>query len=141
MGMGRMVSPLLARAAEEVAEQTRQTQDVLEDARVRVMNCQALARELGSPIQIGQPFSQSSSTVVINGRSSARVQAAFQIVGPRGSGVCQAESSNGEITSLIVNVNGRTLSINCAARGSSYGIGSLSKSDGDIIEAEIIDKN
>ena len=76
--MGRMVSPLLAKAADQMVEQSRQAQDMLEDAQRRITNDPILAEQLGKPIQIGQPFSQSSSSTVINGQSSARVNAQFQ---------------------------------------------------------------
>ncbi|KAL9184385.1 hypothetical protein ACHAXT_002471 [Thalassiosira profunda] len=127
--MGKMVSPLLARAADEIAEQTKQAQDLLEDARVRIVNDPALAEEFGEPIQVGMPFSQSSSTTVVNGKSTAMVRAQFQVAGPRGNGIASMDSNNGQITSLTVNVNGRNISV------SSGG-----KSDDNVIEAEIIEK-
>jgi len=136
--MGRMVSPLLARAAEEIAEQAEQAQDMLEDARLRIVNDPIIAEQLGEPIQVGQPFSQSSSTTVINGKSSARVNASFQVAGTRGSGIATMESSDGKITSLYVNVNGRNLSVG-SRRSSGYSSSSSRKND-NIIEAEIIEK-
>ncbi|KAL7426260.1 hypothetical protein ACHAXH_000492 [Discostella pseudostelligera] len=143
--MGRMVTPLLTRAAEEIAEQTQQAQDVFEEARVRLMNDPYIAESLGTPIQVGQPFSQSSSTVVINGQRSATVRASFPVAGSRGSGIATLESSNGDIRSLTVNVNGRTLSVGSSRRGGGDGgmfnSKSTSNSKGDnIIEAEIIEK-
>lgn len=144
--MGRMVTPLLARAAEEIAEQTQQAQDVFEEARIRLMNDPYIVESLGNPIQVGQPFSQSSSTVVINGQRSATVRASFPVVGSRGSGVATLESSNGDIRSLTVNVDGRTLSVGSSRRGGGGGGGmynskSTTNSKGDnIIEAEIIEK-
>lgn len=143
--MGRMVTPLLTRAAEEIAEQTQQAQDVFEEARVRLMNDPYIAESLGTPIQVGQPFSQSSSTVVINGQRSATVRASFPVAGSRGSGIATLESSNGDIRSLTVNLNGRTLSVGSSRRGGGgggmYNSKSTSNSKGDnIIEAEIIEK-
>lgn len=137
--MGRMVSPLLARAAEEIAEQTAQAQDMLEEARIRLVNDPNLAEQLGEPLQVGQPFSQSSSTTVINGQSTARVQASFQVAGPRGSGIATMESNNGEITSLTVDANGRNMSIGSRPGGNDYRKSSSGKND-NIIEAEIIEK-
>lgn len=139
--MGRMVSPLLARAAEEIAEQTKEAQEMLEEARMRLVNDPILADKLGEPLQVGQPFSQSSSTTVINGQSSARVQAMFEVAGPRGGGIATMESNNGEIISLAVNVNGRNISVGSSRGGNAYSkSSSSSKKGGNIIEAEIIDK-
>lgn len=136
--MGRMVTPLLARAAEEIAEQSQQAQDVFEEARIRLVNDPIIAESLGEPIQVGQPFSQSSSTVVINGQRSATVRASFPVVGTRGrSGIATLESNNGDIRSLTVNVNGRTFSV-----GGMYNSRKTTTKtrDDNIIEAEIIEK-
>lgn len=147
--MGRMVTPLLARAADEIAEQSQQAQDVFEEARLRLVNDPYIAESLGTPIQVGQPFSQSSSTVVINGQRSATVRASFPVAGTRGSGIATLESNNGDIRSLTVNVNGRTISVGSSRRGGgSGGIGGMYNSnksttntkDDNIIEAEIIEK-
>lgn len=138
--MGKMVSPLLARAADEIAEQAAQAQDTLEDARFRIMNDPILIETLGDPIQVGQPFSQSSSTTVINGKSSAMVRASFQVGGSRGTGIATVESSNNQITSLTVNVNGRNISVGTSRGGSVFGKSSSSSKNDNIIEAEIIEK-
>jgi len=134
--MGRMVSPLLAKAADQMAEQSRQAQEMLVDARDRITNDPILAEQLGKPIQVGQPFAQSSSSTVINGQSSARVNAQFQVAGPYGNGIATMESRNNQISSLTVNVNGRNISV-----GSARGVKSSGSSkNGNIIEAEIIEK-
>mmetsp|Transcript_16554 Transcript_16554/g.35788 ORF Transcript_16554/g.35788 Transcript_16554/m.35788 type:complete len:294 (-) Transcript_16554:2568-3449(-) len=141
--MGRMISPLLARAADQMAQQSKQAQEMLEEARVRMVNDPILTEQLGEPLQVGQPFSQSSSTMVINGNSSARVQASFQVAGPRGTGIATMESSNGEIGSLTVNVNGRNISVGSSRGGKVFGKSSgktSSKMSDNIIEAEIIEK-
>lgn len=141
--IGRMVSPLLARAADEMAQQSKQAQEMLEEARLRLVNDPTLAEQLGDPLQVGQPFSQASSTTVINGNSRAMVKASFQIAGPRGSGIATMESSNGEISSLTVNVNGRNISVGSSRGGNVFGKSSSktsSKMSDNIIEAEIIEK-
>jgi hypothetical protein len=138
---GKMIAPLLSSAMEEIAEQTRAAQDVLEEARLRLVNDAALTDKLGEPLQVGEPFSQSSSTVVINGRSSAKVMASFQVVGPYGSGIATMNSSDGEIRSLVVNVNGVNMSVGSRS-GNVFGHSSSSSVRGksDVIEAEIIEK-
>ena len=146
--MGRMVAPMLSKAAEQIAEQSQQAADMVDDARFRIMNDPAVVSKLGSPIQVGQPFSQSSSTMVINGKSSARVNASFQVAGPYGSGVATLESTDGQIVDLIVNVNGMNIKVGSSSKsmyGSASGYSSSSSSSsnskkGDIIEAEIIEK-
>jgi len=145
--MGKMVSPLLAKAAEEIAEQTADMQEMWEDARMRLINSSEVADICGDQLQISQPFSQSQSTTVINGQRSARVQSSFQVVGPKASGVATLESVNGEIRTLNVNVSGRIINVGSIGAGggrSIYGSKSSSTSkrvdDDNIIEAEIIEK-
>lgn len=143
--MGRMVAPLLSKAADQIAEQSRQAADMMEEARVRIVNDPAVTSKLGEPVQVGQPFSQSSSTMVINGKSSARIDASFQVGGPYGTGVATMESADGEIVNLVVNVNGRNINVgsggwNKFGSSSSPSSSSSSSKKGDIIEAEIIEK-
>mmetsp|Transcript_11910 Transcript_11910/g.23980 ORF Transcript_11910/g.23980 Transcript_11910/m.23980 type:complete len:307 (-) Transcript_11910:2043-2963(-) len=141
--MGRMVAPLLSKAADQIAEQSRQAADMMEEARARIVNDPAVTSKLGEPVQVGQPFSQSSSTMVINGKSSARIKISFQVGGPYGNGVATMESADGEIVNLVVNVNG--MNINVGSGGYKFGSSSPTSSSssskkGDIIEAEIIEK-
>jgi len=141
--MGRMVAPLLSKAADQIAEQSRQAADMMEEARARIVNDPAVSSKLGEPVQVGQPFSQSSSTMVINGKSSARIKISFQVGGPYGNGVATMESADGEIVNLVVNVNG--MNINVGSGGYKFGSSSPTSSSssskkGDIIEAEIIEK-
>lgn len=142
--MGRMVAPLLSNAAEQIAEQSRQAADMMEEARIRIVNDPAVTSKLGEPVQVGQPFSQSSSTMVINGKSSARINANFQVGGPYGTGVATMESADGEIVNLVLNVNGRNINVGSGGWNKFGSSGSPSSSSsskkGDIIEAEIIEK-
>lgn len=137
---GKMIAPLLSKVGEEIAEQSRAAQGVLDEARVRLVNDDALRQKLGEPLQVGSPFSQSSSSMSINGKSTTKLQASFQVVGPYGSGVATMSSSNGEIDSLVVNINGMNMSVG-ARTGNVFGRSSSSRvrSD-DVIEAEIIEK-
>ena len=141
--LGRAIAPLMARAAEQMADQSRQVQDMLEEARIRLVNDPIVIENLGEPIQVGQPFSQSSSTISINGRTTATVTASFPVGGTRGNGIATMESSNGEIRSLTLNVNGRNISVGSrrgVGGGSMYGKSSSTKDGNNIIEAEIIEK-
>ena len=145
--LGRIVTPLLARAADEIAEQSRQVQDMLNEANGRLANNPTVIENLGEPIQVGSPFSQSSSTMSINGKSTSKVMASFPVAGPRGNGIATMEASNGEIRSLSVNINGRNIVVGSSSPSSRSVYGSSNSkstktksSGGDIIEAEIIEK-
>ena len=76
-----------------------------------LVNNPVVIERLGESVQVGQPFLQSLSTISINGRTTATVQASFPVAGPRGDGIATLESSNREIRSLTVNVNGSNKSV------------------------------
>ena len=137
--MGSLVAPLLSSAASQMAEQSRQAEEMLEEARWRLERDRALTDTLGAPLRVGPPFAQSSSTTVINGQSSASLRAQFQVTGTRQSGIATLESNNGEICSLSVNVNGRNIAVDSRGTKNVYGDWSGNRRD-DFIEAEIIEK-
>lgn len=144
--MGRMVGPLVGRVAsglaETVAEQQRTTEALLEEARSLLMADRAVASLLGEPFEIGPPFSQSSSTSVINGKSQSRVELGLPIRGPRASGSVRLLASQDKISQLQVEANGRVLNVDLVLRTKSSRTGGLKKDDSDdnIIEAEIVEK-
>jgi hypothetical protein len=76
----------------------------------------------------------------INGRSTSKVQASFQVVGPYGSGIGTMNSSDGKIQSLVVTVNGMSIPVEARSSGVFGRSGSSRNAKGDVIEAEIIEK-
>jgi hypothetical protein len=155
---GKMMKPLVSsiagNLAEAVEEQSRQMSDLLSDARGYIIGNAECSRYLGEPIEVSSPFSQSSSTVSINGKTESRISASFTVTGRNGSAVATMNSSNGIIDSLYVNVNGRNIAID--TRGSSTRETSVFVDDttykkassglgknhnrGKIIDAEFVDK-
>jgi hypothetical protein len=53
---GKMIAPLLSNVAEEIAEQSRAAQGVIEEAQMRLMNDETLNQQLGKPLQVGGAF-------------------------------------------------------------------------------------
>ena len=148
--MGSLVSPLLSRVAsdlqEGMAEQQRTVENVLDDARAYLLGDEVALQALGEPIQLGAPFSQSSSTSIINGQKSVNIALQFPVEGSRGSGVAQARANENGISQLVLQVNGRQINVSLSRRGSPSGrVGrnhrTTSRNDDDIIEAEIIEEN
>ena len=145
--MGKMMGPLMSNMmsglAETMAEQQEQVDQVLADTKTYLMADPAVGRLLGDgAIQVGTPFSQSSSSSTINGQTTTRVEIAMPVTGSRSSGVAQAVSSNGRLDRLVLQADGRTINVSMASktpRSSAFRSAS-SKRDDDIIEAEIIEK-
>lgn len=152
--MKPLVSSIAGSLAEAVEEQSRQTSELLSDARGYIVRNSECIRYLGEPIEVSSPFSQSSSTVSINGQTRSRISASFAVTGRNGSAVATMDSSDGRIDNLYVNINGRNIPIDTRISGSakaqeiieesvykkaSYGLGK-NHNQGKIIDAEFVDK-
>lgn len=152
--MGKMAGKVMSKVATGLAatmeESARQMEDLLDEARSRIVADGMASELLGEPITVGPPFSQSSSTSIINGQRSVNIQASFEVVGSRSSGVATMVASELGMQRLRLDVAGRSMEINTSgpAGGSgrvggqtSFSPGSASKKSrkGEVIDAEIID--
>lgn len=150
--MGKMVAPLMGNLAstmaEGFAEQQRTTETLLEDAQRYIMNDPNVVNAMGTPIQLGAPFSQSSSmSSNVNGQTQSRVELALNIAGSKRSGIARILATNEGIAQLIVESGGKVFNVSLQSkRGPSsskrkFGGSSTAAGDDNIIEAEIIDKD
>lgn len=150
--VGSLVAPILSSLASTMQEQQKQTQDLLDDARDYILSDPSATLALGEPFVVQPPFSQSSSTVSINGQSSSQIQASFYVQGTRELGVATMVASDKGIQSLSLNVGGRTLNISLykSAGVSSNVFGSSQQKSGvgknrinknDIIDVEFVEKD
>lgn len=151
--MGKMISPILSKVAsdlsESMAEQQQQLETILDDSRLFMLGDDVAVQALGEPIQVGAPFSQSSSTTIINGEKSVSISIGFPVEGSRSSGMAQAQANQNGITRLVLEVDGRQINVGLSRRGSPSGrvgknhrtMSSMNKDDDTIIEAEIIEKD
>jgi hypothetical protein len=151
--LGKMVSPLMSKAAatmaEAMAEQQRATEDLLEEVRVYILNDPEARDLLGDTISVGAPIQQSSSTMNVNGKAQSRVELAFPVNGSKGSGVARLLASRQDgISQLLLEAGGRLITVSLAKKtfsGSTLSGYKKSSSrrpadDDNIIEAEIIEK-
>jgi len=144
--MGRVLSPMLSELANEMQQQSQVLQDVLEVARVQIINSPQLQNELGPEIMVSAPFRQSSSSMNINGQTTNSVQASFEVRGSNSmnSGLANLVAENGIIKSLVVNINGYQMDITNdqynSNSGGSYNVNSNYGNNGSgIVDAEVID--
>lgn len=163
--MGKMISPLISSVAGNIAEameeQSKQLSDLMDDAKMYIISDSNVVNELGGePIQIGMPFSQSSSTTNINGKMSSSVNSSFEVRGRRSGGVATMSAANGQIQQLVIDVNGKRLYVNLSgspsqkrttvdassstfsgSKGGSPGLGKNRViNDDEIIDAEFVEK-
>ena len=115
------------------AEQSLKSSDMLKEARLRIMDNDVVGTKLGEPLQVSTPFSQSSSMSSVNGKKATKVRARFQVGGPYGTGVATMDSVDGEIRSLVVDINGSTVRIGPRQKGGG-------RKKKNVVEAEILDE-
>jgi len=111
--------------AQAMEEQQQQLTNVIQDARNLIVQDPAAVQLLGEPVEMGStPFSQSSSTMSVNGETRSNVQASLEVRGGRTSGVVTISSVNGKIESLMLNVEGRNIAVDVTkSAGSGTGAG------------------
>jgi Cytochrome oxidase complex assembly protein 1 len=150
--MGKMVAPLMSNLAstmaESFAEQQRTTERLLEDAQQYIRNDPNVVNAMGTPIQLGAPFSQSSSMTSVNGKTQSRVELALNIAGSKRNGIARIMATDEGIAQLIVESGGKVFNVNLSSSKSrggryqnSFGGSGGSGGDDNIIEAEIIEKD
>jgi hypothetical protein len=137
---GPLVSSAMSTMAESLAEQQSVAEDYLSQARQFLQSDESVARLLGDSIQVGTPFSQSSSSSSINGRTSTRIELGFPVQGSRMSGTAQLSATEKGIQRIILQAQGRQIDVNLSSTPYDKLKGSRRGSD-DIIEAEIIEKD
>jgi len=152
--IGKMIAPLFSSAfsglAAEMGQQQRQLQEILEDAQIYIVADAGARQALGEPIEMQQPFSQSTSTTSINGKSSSNIQAAFYVSGSRAQGIVQLTASEQGITRLILEVSGRQMEVSLnkskwshADKDYLHGGDSIGKkriNRDDVIDVEFVEK-
>lgn len=145
--LGKMIAPIVSSMAEQLSEQSRVLDDVLVEAQNMILlDSKATTALGGRSIEFGSPFSQSSSTVSINGKSTTNIKASFPVQGPVSSGIVSVSASGSKIDSLTLEVAGRYYYIdlvqkNKFSQSSSTRIGKNSKvREDDIIDAEFVEK-
>ncbi|GKY91980.1 hypothetical protein MPSEU_000169600 [Mayamaea pseudoterrestris] len=139
--VGNVFSSALSSMAETMQEQQETVSELLRQAERAILADNAAVAALGAPIVVAkQPFSQSSSTTSINGKTVTNVQLGFAVNGSLQSGVAQLTSDGTGIRQLVVQVGGRVLSVNPTVGQASAATGRRRMDESDIIEAEIIEK-
>jgi hypothetical protein len=153
-----VAAPLMGKIASGVAEAGRQQQEtiegILDEALQLLVNDPDIVDLLGTPIQIGTPFSQMSSTMVINGRRQMRTEFAVEVSGPLRNGVSRIVATDEGISTLLVESNGTLYNVNLTSSGKMSSSSPRSRKkppaprsggpsfgeDDNFIEAEIINK-
>ena len=144
--MGKVVGPLMGNLmstlAETVADQQRTTEALLEEAQGYLIADPVVVDTLGEGIRLGTPFSQSSSTTSINGKTQSRVELALPVSGNRASGVAKLLATQDGISQILVEAGGRAINVSLTFSQQGPGFSSFSSPSNydNVIEAQIIDK-
>ena len=144
--MGKVVGPLMGNLmstlAETVADQQRTMEALLEEAQGYLIADPVVVDTLGEGIRLGTPFSQSSSTTSINGKTQSRVELALPVSGNRASGVAKLLATQDGISQILVEAGGRAINVSLtfSQRGPGFSSFSSPSNNDNVIEAQIIDK-
>lgn len=159
--MGKLMTPvvgnLVSGMAAAMEEQQQQMSDIIVDAKSYIVQDPEAAELLGEPVEIGNPFSQSSSTMTINDKTQSSLQASMEVRGNRGAGVATISAIDGRIDNLFLNINGRNIAVDITKRAAfnqgdyeyaskqsgkhSGGQGrNRNKNMDNVIDAEFVDK-
>jgi hypothetical protein len=147
-----MLGKLASKVAEGVEEQRKTMEKILDDTRSYLLNDDEITNLLGEPIQLGTPFAQSSSSASINGRRQIRIEFSLEVSGPKNNGVVRVIATGEGIGQLLVESTGKIYNVDLSSkgggrkkkkkirRGSSSPNSNWNNDDGQIIDAEIIEK-
>merc|ERR1712232_1086433 len=150
--LGSMVAPLFSSMASTLQEQQQKTSDLLDEARSYIVADPDAVSILGEPLVMQPPFSQSSSSSSINGKTTSQVQASFPVQGAYQQGIASMTASEAGIQRLVLQVGGRSMDINVntirrppkdsGPSGSNYGerLGKNRMDKNDIIDVEFAEK-
>lgn len=153
--IGKLVAPLMSGLAEQMAEQAKSMNELADEARIMLSFNSRAKNILGDNIFVDAPFSQGSSSMMVDGRQTTQIQASFSVSGSIQSGICNmiASGQDGEtkIDKLVLNVGGQVFEIDPSGKTSSTGpgpsfsvTGSVGNNSGsgknNIIDAEFVDK-
>mmetsp|Transcript_6632 Transcript_6632/g.9896 ORF Transcript_6632/g.9896 Transcript_6632/m.9896 type:complete len:356 (+) Transcript_6632:233-1300(+) len=132
--MGKLIAPIVTNLvgvlAQSMEESQLQFDNVMRDV-VYYLQIDPRA-QLGGAVEVGSPFSQSSSTMIINGQKESRMQASFEVKGVNGGGIATVTAVNGVIQSLVLNANGRNIDIDTnAAKSANVNVNDYSNDGAD----------
>lgn len=151
--MGGLVGPVLGSMvsgmADMVQSQQEQMETLLEDARGFIVADPSAASALGEPIMTQPPFSQSTSSSSINGKTSTNIQASFPVMGTLQQGIATMVANENGIQQLRLQVGGRDMNIQLLKQGqsrvsrsggSTANLGNSKDNKGNIIDVEFTKK-
>jgi len=108
----RMAANALAsKVGKSVRKEGRKLDKLLNQAQQLIAMDERVLFELGEPIVVGNEFSQSASTRIVNGKKTERVQASFEVLGSRRNGIGALVAENKKLVALKVTVGGRSILI------------------------------
>ena len=151
--VGKIIAPLmssvLSTVASELGEQQQRMKDLLDDAQTYLVADPDASQALGESIRVQQPFSQSSSSTNINGKSTSTIQAVFYVTGSKAQGTAQLTANLGGISRLVLEVGGRQMEVsltkgkmaNFQENSSMFGTKGKNRiNQNNIIDVEFVEK-
>lgn len=108
----RMIGNAVAsNVAKTFRKEGRKLDQVLNQAQKLIGTHETAVGLLGAPVVVGNEFSQSSTTRIVNGKKSERVAASFEVLGSRQNGIGSLIAEGKKLVALKVKVGGRSIVI------------------------------
>jgi len=108
---GMMGKAIASQVGKTFRKEGRKLDKVLNQAQRLIKNDERAVAALGEPVVVGNEFSQSSSTIIVNGKKTERVEAAFEVLGSRQNGIGTLIVEKNRLVALKVSVGGRSFFI------------------------------
>ena len=93
-------------------EEDRITKVLLADARSYIISDNSLRNILGNSISIGEVYTRSYSSTMVNGTNRSRCQIAFEVIGSRGGGKGTLIANQEDIIKLDVDIGNDLIEVN-----------------------------
>ena len=128
----QMESAMINARGDQPLDEARMMNDALD----YLVSDPEVSNVLGGSVQLGLPFSRSSSSAMIDGVSKSRLQLGIPIRGSRGEGQVRLLADDRGIMRLEVGANGRVIDVNLGSSRRS----NSQKKEANVIDARVVDK-
>ena len=128
--MNRMMERVNVDMQRSMVQDQQSMKALLSDASDFLLNDVALRNVLGTNIELGTPFSKTSSSTMVNGITKSRLELIIPVSGTQNTGRVRLVANQDGITQLELDVGGRIINVPLDKR----------RWDEDVMDADVVDR-
>mmetsp|Transcript_25137 Transcript_25137/g.54190 ORF Transcript_25137/g.54190 Transcript_25137/m.54190 type:complete len:281 (+) Transcript_25137:28-870(+) len=128
-GGDRMMDRVNSEMARSMTEDQRSIKALLADARTCLLADPVVRSMMGADLELGTPFSKSSSSTMINGVTKSHLQLGIPVSGSQGTGSIRLLANQDGISQIELDAGGRVIEVSLNKRGRS-----------EVIDASVLDR-